>query len=104
MTFTNIFTKKIFSISEVNAYKVLKYNLCESDCSGKIIYGIQIISNYKNKPGADIMENISGDKMFVNKIINYLYQNGVDEISFKDVVNDLLFEIEEDRLKNLYNI
>lgn len=58
-------------------------------------YGIKISSVVGDSDEREdtAVELISRDKEIVEKLIEYLYENSVDTIHFKDVVEDYIFKL-----------
>lgn len=65
------------------------YLLYESNNS----YGIEIMLKSKNKNEDLKISDISKDKNIVVNLIKYLYENSVDTIHFKDIVEDYVASI-----------
>lgn len=82
--------EKIFSSLE----KTVFYNLIWTECEGNKSFGIQIITKTKSYTEKEIIKDISLNENFVIKIINYLYENAVDTLHFKDVTEDYILKSE----------
>ena len=93
MELINICEKQVYLGWESSIEKKIKYNLCISKNNEGTFYGIQIETECNNERSQDIIENISCDKEAVLKIIDFLNQNGVDDICFRDVIEDLKIKI-----------
>lgn len=70
--------------------RVLEYSLCENESEDGKSYGIQLASNSKNSSERITIENISSKKDFIINLINILYENSIDTIHFKDIVEDYI--------------
>ena len=70
-----------------------KITTCEKDNCEQ--YGIQVITDAKDYHEEDTVNAISPDKNFVEEIITYLYQNSIDTIHFKDVLEDYILQSEK---------
>ena len=80
-------------LSSMNGKKIeYKITTCEED--GCEQYGIQVITDAKDYHEEETVNAISTDKEFVKEVITYLYQNSVDAVHFKDVLEDYLLKIE----------
>ncbi len=90
--------KNIYSLNQKNSLdRVMEYNLCESGDLNEKYYGIQV-KLISEKINEEIkIEDISCDMNFVMNIIDYLYENAVDIVHCKDIIEDymLLLEIKE---------
>lgn len=74
--------------------KTVFYNLAKTESAGKNYFGIQIITQAKDYLDEETIKDISPNEDFVKKIINYLYENAVDNTHFKDVTEDYILKIE----------
>lgn len=74
--------------------KTVFYNLTWVEYKGGKSFGIQIITKAKDYTEEEIIKNISSNEDFVKKIINYLFENAVDTIHFKDVTEDYILKLE----------
>ena len=74
--------------------KTVFYNLTWVEYEGEKSFGIQIITKTKDYTEEEIIKNISSNEDFVKKIINYLFENAVDTIHFKDVTEDYILKLE----------
>ena len=89
MNIKNLYEKNFSSLE-----KTVFYNLTCDKFGGKKNWGIQIITKTNGYAEEETIKNISLDEKFVKKIINYLYENSVDTIHFKDVIEDYIFKLE----------
>jgi hypothetical protein len=107
----NLYNKKFTNILNfIQKEKIIQYDLCETgdECGKNIVsYGVRVKSFCEGVYEEEYFLNISTDKTFIENIIKYLYENSLDVINFKDVVNDLLFKLkvikEKFESKNLEN-
>lgn len=73
-------------IQESLGGRVLEYNLYEDNRN----YGIELTLSSDSLNEKVKMDNISNDKEMVVELIDYLYENAVDTIHAKDVVEDYI--------------
>lgn len=79
--------EKIYELKQsVFEERIINYYLCENDSK----YGIEIMIETKNENEISQISNISKNKNFVVTLIKHLYENAIDTIHFKDVVDDYL--------------
>ncbi len=84
-------TKKIYKLSQnAGIERTLEYNLCESTTEDGKAYGIEVVLTSSKVNERVKIENISNDKDVVLKLLTYLYENAVDTIHFKDIVEDYI--------------
>lgn len=92
MEFANIYSKSYSSISDtLQNSRTINYDLVKSRFGNKNFYGIHITSCNKGDFFEDMVMNISSDKNFVLDILKYFYENAVDIMNFKDVLNDIFY-------------
>jgi hypothetical protein len=65
-----------------------------------VSYGIKVKSFSETGCEEEYFFNISADRILVENIIKYLYENSLDVINFKDVVSDLLFKLKDMKEKS----
>ena len=85
MVIKNIYQKSIPCMN-----KTIKYEMLETFYDDCICYGIQIKEFYKDNYFEELIEDISSNKAFVNNLITYLYENAVDTVHFKDIIEDYI--------------
>ncbi len=87
--------KNIYMLNQKNSLgRVIEYNLYESGDISEKYYGIQVkLISDKVKEEIKI-ENISCDINFVMNIIDYLYENAVDTVHCKDIIEDYILLLE----------
>lgn len=99
MLIKNLYIKKYTNILDfIQKEKIIQYDLCETiDKYNKdiISYGIRVKSFYEGTYEEEFLLGISENKILIENIIKYLYENSLDVINFKDVVGDLLFKLRE---------
>ena len=64
------------------------------------MYGIRVKSICEGKCEEEFLIGISDDKVLVESIIRYLYENSLEVTNFKDAVSDLLFKLNQVREKS----
>ena len=69
--------------------RVIDYYLCENDNN----YGIEIMLKTKKENESLQIDNISTNKDIVVDLIKHLYENSIDTIHFKDIVDDYMASI-----------
>lgn len=74
--------------------KKIEYRITACEKDGCEQYGIQVITDAKDYHEEETVDMISPDKDFVKEIITYLYQNSVDTVHFKDVLDDYILKSE----------
>ena len=89
MNIKNLYQKNFFSLG-----KTVFYNLIQTEFEGKSSFGIQVITKAANHLEDETIKDISPNEDFVKKIINYLYENAVDNTHFKDVTEDYILSLE----------
>ncbi len=89
MNIKNLHEKNFFSLG-----KTVFYNLIQAEFEGKSSFGIQVITKAASYSEEEIIKDISPNEDFVKKIINYLYENAVDNTHFKDVTEDYILNLE----------
>lgn len=83
--------KNIYNVvKKSSGGKVLKYNLCEDNNSDEKCYGIEVLLEDNGLAEREIIKDISNDKSEVLSLIDYLYENGVDIVHFREVVEDYI--------------
>lgn len=90
MIIKNLLEKSITMMNN----KIIKYNICEHKHDNQIHYGIQIIEKNGRNYKEEIIKGISPNKNFVYSLLLYLYENIIDTVHFKDIVNDYMMQIE----------
>lgn len=82
-------------VLSVEILKTIRYSIVEKLIDGFVHYGIKISSVVGDSDEREdtAVELISRDKEIVEKLIEYLYENSVDTIHFKDVVEDYIFKL-----------
>lgn len=75
--------------------KKIEYRITTGEKDGCEQYGIQVITDTKDYHEEEAVDMISPDKNFVKEIITYLYQNSIDTIHFKDVLEDYILKSEK---------
>ncbi len=75
--------------------KKIDYKITTYEKDGCKQYGIQVVTDAKDYHEEESVDMISPDKNFVEEIIKYLYQNSVDTIHFKDVLEDYILKSEK---------
>lgn len=75
--------------------KRIEYRITTCEKDGSEHYGIQVITDAKDYREDEAVDMISPDKNFVEEIITYLYQNSIDTVHFKDVLEDYILESEK---------
>ena len=72
--------------------RVLEYKLLESKLSKEkdIFYGIKLSLKSQKINEEIIIDRISQDKSVAEDLLEYLYENSVDTIHFKDIVDDYM--------------
>ncbi len=86
MVVKNVYQKSIPCMGKTIEYKMLESFY--DDYS--YYYGIQIKEFYKDNYFEELIEDISSNKTFVYNLITYLYENGIDTVHFKDIVEDYM--------------
>lgn len=87
--------KKIYSLNQKNSLsRIIEYNLCESNDINKKFYGIQVKLISEAIKEEIKIEDISFNLDFVMNIINYLYENAVDTVHCKDIIEDYILLVE----------
>lgn len=104
MLIKNLYIKKYTNILDfIQKEKIIQYDLCETinKCNNNIFnYGIRVKSFCDGTYEEGFFLDISDDKILVESVIKYLYENSLDIINFKDAVSDLLFKIEHMKEKS----
>ena len=103
MLIKNLYIKKYTNILDfIQKEKIIQYDLCETIDKYKdiISYGIRVKSFCDGTYEEESFLGISENKILIENIIKYLYENSLDVMNFKDVVSDLLFKIREREEKN----
>lgn len=96
MFIKNLYVKKYTSILDfIQKEKIIQYALCETIENNSISYGIRVKSICEGKREEEFLLDISGNKVLVESIIRYLYENSLEVTNFKDVVSDLLFKLNQ---------
>ena len=89
MEFIEILEKEVLYDLSRGLKKVVKYSLGEFSKKGQKFYSIRILSSYNGVNKSEIVYKISNNIKFAKNLIYYLSENGVDDITFKDVIKDL---------------
>ena len=92
MIIKNVYSKEFSEIDKIQKRKTINYNICEISKGNTKIYGINISETKLNKTTEKTMKNISISYYKVMNILQFLYENSVGIISFKDIIGDLLNE------------
>ncbi len=90
MVIKNLCEKKLSAMNN----KVIKYNVCESKCDSQMHYGIQIVEDVGENHNEETIEGISTSENFVYNLLSYLYDNIIDTVHFRDIVDDYILESE----------
>lgn len=69
--------------------RTLKYSILEN-CNNS--YGINLSVLSKNNTEEVYVENISNNKNFIINLISILYENAIDTIHFKDIIEDKIID------------
>ncbi len=96
MLIKNLYIKKYTNILDfIQKEKIIQYDLCETINKDIVSYGIRMKSFCEGTYEEEFLLDISDNKILVENIIKYLYENSLDVINFKDAVSDLLFKLNE---------
>jgi hypothetical protein len=74
--------------------KVIDYNVCEDEHDNAIHYGIQVTDRTGEDYNEEMIEDISPSKDFIYNLLMYLYENSIDTVHFRDIVEDYIFKSE----------
>lgn len=88
--------KNIYRLNQKNSLnRTIEYNLEENVRDNQILYGLEVklISSKINEKVK--IEDISNDVNFVMNIINYLYENAIDTVHCRDVIDDYILSLED---------
>ena len=89
MEFVDICLKEVVYDLNRGLRKTIKYSLCECCEKGKKFYSVRISSNYNGVNKYSTAHKISNNITFTKNLIYYLSENGIDDITFKDILTDL---------------
>ena len=92
MIIKNVYFREFSEISKIQKRKVISYNICEINKNGSKTYGINIAEVKSNKITEATIKDISSNYYKVMSILQFLYENSIGIISFKDIVEDLINE------------
>ena len=72
--------------------RILEYSLVEENMLSKkdTFYGIKLTLKSKKINEEVIINRISKEKTVVKNLLEYLYENSIDTIHFKDIVDDYM--------------
>jgi len=88
--------KNIYKLNQKNFLnRTIEYNLEENKKDNQILYGLEVKLISDKITEKVKIEDISNDINFVMNIMNYLYENAVDTIHCKDVIEDYMLSIED---------
>ena len=83
--------KKIYELNQTHFGKrTLIYSLCKSKNKEESQYGIQLVMTSEKEKEEVMIQDISNNKNYVMNLITYLYENAIDTIHLKDVVEDYI--------------
>ena len=92
MIIKNIYSREFSKIDNIQKRKTVNYNICEVNNGVSKIYGINISEIKMSKIKEKTVENISSNYYKVSNILQFLYENSIGIVSFKDIIEDLLNE------------
>ena len=92
MIIENIYSKEFSRINKIQKHKIINYNICKTNLGTSQIYGINISEVKLGNKKEQTIQNISFSYYKVLNILQFLYENSIGIISFKDIIEDLLNE------------
>lgn len=92
MIIKNVYCREFSKIDNIQKRKTVNYNICEVNNEISKIYGINISEIKMNERKEKTVENISSNYYKVSNILQFLYENSIGIVSFKDIIEDLLNE------------
>ena len=90
----NVYIKKFSEINNLQPEKIVKYSICESNIKNSKIYGINI-SEYFGHRNNNETKFISENHNLTSEILTFLYENSIGVCHFKEIVEDILWKLEQ---------
>lgn len=90
----NVYIKQFSEINDLQFKKIIKYNICEKNIGNSKIYGINISEHFEGKNNNET-EFVSENYDLTLEILTFLYENSVGVYHFKEIIEDVLWKLEQ---------